>query len=46
MVFSHFKYMYLELVSFVFFYVNMQNGFSLFIQLKVSFEVILWCLGF
>jgi len=44
MVFPHFKRMHSESVSFVFFYTNTQNGFSLFIQLKLSFEVISWCL--
>jgi len=45
MVFPHFKHMHLGSVSFAFLHVNMQNGFSLFIQLKLSFEVISWCLG-
>ena len=44
-VFSHFKRMYLESVSFAFFHANMQNGFSLSIQLKLNFEVISWCFG-
>jgi hypothetical protein len=40
LAFPHFKRMYSESVSFAFFHVNMQNGFSLSIQLKLSFEVI------
>jgi len=38
--------MHLEPVSFAFFHANMQYGFSLLIQLKLSFEVISWCLGY
>ena len=38
--------MHSELVSFAFFHANMQNGFSLFIQLKLNFEVISWCLSY
>jgi hypothetical protein len=45
LAFSHFKRMYSESVSLAFFHLNMQNGFSLSIQLKLSFEVISWCLG-
>jgi hypothetical protein len=39
MVFPHFKRMHLGSVSLAFFHVNMQSGFSLFIQLKLIFEV-------
>ena len=46
MVFSYLKCMHLEPVSFAFFHANMQYGFSLLIQLKLSFEVISWCLGY
>jgi hypothetical protein len=35
MVFSHFKRVYSQSVVFAFFYANMQNSFSLFIQLKL-----------
>ena len=35
MVFSHFKRVYSKSVVFAFFYANMQNSFSLFIQLKL-----------
>jgi hypothetical protein len=45
MVFPHFKRMHSESASFAFFHVNMQNSFSLFMQLKLSFEVDSWCLG-
>jgi hypothetical protein len=41
----HFKCKHLGLISFAFFHVNMKNGFSLFMQPKLSFEVILWCLS-
>jgi hypothetical protein len=40
MTFSHFKHVRLGLVINFFLYLNMLNGFSLFIQLKFS----LWCL--
>ena len=43
MTFPHLKHMHSKLVSFSFFHANMQNGFSLFFQLKLGFEVILWC---
>jgi hypothetical protein len=46
MTFPHFKRMHSELESFAFFHANMQNGFSLFMQLKLSFEVDSWCLCF
>jgi len=45
MAFLHCKCMQLESTSFAFSHVNMQNGFSLFMQSKLSFEVISWCLG-
>ena len=41
----HFKCMHSELASFAFSHANMQNGFSLFKQSKLSFEVISWCSG-
>jgi hypothetical protein len=45
MAFLHFKCMQLESTSFAFSHANMQNGFSLFMQSKLSFEVISWCSG-
>jgi len=45
MVFLHFKCMHSESASFAFSHANMQNGFSLFMQSKLSFEVISWCSG-
>jgi hypothetical protein len=45
MTFVHFKRMHLGLISFAFFYVNMENDFSLFMQPKLSLEAISWCLG-
>jgi hypothetical protein len=45
MAFLHFKCMHSELASFAFSHANMQNGFSLFKQSKLSFEVISWCSG-
>jgi hypothetical protein len=41
----HFKCMHSKSASFAFLYANMQNGFSLFMQSKRSFEVISWCSG-
>jgi len=46
MAFLHFKRMQLESTSFAFSHANMQNDFSLFMQSKLSFEVISWCLGY
>jgi hypothetical protein len=45
MAFLHFKCIHSELASFAFSHANMQNGLSLFMQPKLSFEVISWHLG-
>jgi hypothetical protein len=45
MAFLHFKRIQLKSTSFAFSHANMQNDFSLFMQSKLSFEVISWCLG-
>jgi len=45
MAFLHFKCMHSESASFAFSHTNMQNGFSLFMQSKLSFKVISWCSG-
>jgi hypothetical protein len=45
MAFLHFKCMQLESTSFAFSHASMQNGFSLFMQSKLNFEVISWCSG-
>jgi len=45
MAFLHFKCMHSESASFAFSYANMQNGFSLFMQSNLSFEVISRCSG-
>jgi hypothetical protein len=41
MTFPNFKRMHSELVNFSFFHANIQNDFSLFIQLKLSFKSVL-----
>jgi len=45
MAFLHFKCMQLESTNFAFSHADIQNGFSLFMQPKLNFEVISWRLG-
>jgi hypothetical protein len=45
MTFLHFKGIHSESASFAFLHANMQNGLSLFMHPKLSFEVISWHLG-
>ena len=45
MAFFHFKCKQLESISFAFSHANMQNDFSLFMQSKLSFNVISWGSG-
>jgi hypothetical protein len=45
MAFLHYKHIHLGSVSFAFFHANIHNGFSLFMQPKLSSKVNLRCLG-